>query len=87
VLGCSGGRLSGCGRVTGGFPFFGDGCSVDDRLASVVASAVAARVHATTQVGQPGVEDVVTVGTSTPSDVMPTPREVARQLARFTEEV
>jgi hypothetical protein len=35
-------------------------------------------------VGQPGES---TTGTPTPSDVMPTPREAARRLARFTEEV
>ena len=39
------------------------------------------------RVGQLDVEDAFTVGTRTPNDATPTPREAARHLARFTEEV
>lgn len=39
------------------------------------------------RVGQPGAADVSMAGTATASDATPTPREAARRLARFTEEV
>jgi len=68
--------------VADGHLFPGGGCSVDDRFVSDVASAGAATTHATTTGSTRRRR-----GLYHPSDATPTPREAARRLARFTEEV
>ena len=62
--------------------FSDDDCSVDDRLVSNVASAGVATAHATTSESTQRRRWL-----HHPSDATPTPREAARRLAWFTEEM